>query len=295
MCSSDLVEVLSVNAKRSTRTDREGRFTLSRLPFGQQLVMARYPGFQPGDEAVNMLNESMPPLTFRLRRVVQAIDTVRIVSHDGCAPYDFAGFACRRRAGVGQFRGEAELGALRPHYWADMFEGLPGLRNYQVPDRQMGFDWRVESTTGWRCLEEGWNGRERTANLENVRPGDIVAVSDVNLHIENGEYIVFLGPSGCGKTTTLRMIGGHDEPSSGTITIDGDLLNGVSPAERPITTVFQHYALFPHKSVLQNVAFGLKMQGMDKAEREAQAKAAIDIVGLTPMMDRKPQIGRAHV
>jgi ABC-type Fe3+/spermidine/putrescine transport system ATPase subunit len=122
-----------------------------------------------------------------------------------------------------------------------------------------------------------------------VFPGDIVAVSDVNLHIENGEYIVFLGPSGCGKTTTLRMIGGHDEPSSGTITIDGDLLNGVSPAERPITTVFQHYALFPHKSVLQNVAFGLKMQGMDKAEREAQAKAAIDIVGLTPMMDRKPR------
>ena len=87
----------------------------------------------------------------------------------------------------------------------------------------------------------------------------------------------------------LRMIGGHDEPSSGTITIDGDVLNGVSPAERPITTVFQHYALFPHKSVLQNVAFGLKMQGVDKAEREAQAKAAIDIVGLTPMMDRKPR------
>ena len=63
-----------------------------------------------------------------------------------------------------------------------------------------------------------------------VFPGDITAVSDVNLEIENGEYIVFLGPSGCGKTTTLRMIGGHDDPSSGTITIDGVLLNGVSPA-----------------------------------------------------------------
>jgi len=176
------VEVLSVNAKRSTRTDREGRFTLARLPFGQQLVMARYPGFQPGDQAVNMLNESMPPLTFRLRRVVQAIDTVRIVSHDGCAPYDYAGFACRRRAGVGQFRGAEELAALRPHYWADMFEGLPGLRNYQVPDRLMGFDWRVESTTGWRCLEEGWNGRERTANLENVRPSDIVAVEHYDVY-----------------------------------------------------------------------------------------------------------------
>ena len=122
-----------------------------------------------------------------------------------------------------------------------------------------------------------------------IFPGDVVAVSDVNLEIRNGEYIVFLGPSGCGKTTTLRMIGGHDDPSSGTITIDGELLNGVTPAKRPITTVFQHYALFPHKSVLQNVAFGLKMQGMDKAEREAQAKAAIDIVGLTKMMDRKPR------
>jgi len=122
-----------------------------------------------------------------------------------------------------------------------------------------------------------------------VFPGDVTAVSDVNLHVQNGEYIVFLGPSGCGKTTTLRLIGGHDDPSSGTITIDGEMMNGVSPAERPITTVFQHYALFPHKSVLQNVAFGLKMQGVDKAEREAQAKAAIDLVGLTKMMDRKPR------
>jgi ABC-type Fe3+/spermidine/putrescine transport system ATPase subunit len=122
-----------------------------------------------------------------------------------------------------------------------------------------------------------------------VFPGDVVAVSDVNLHVQNGEYVVFLGPSGCGKTTTLRLIGGHDEPSSGSITIDGELMNGVSPAERPITTVFQHYALFPHKSVLQNVAFGLKMQGVDKAEREAQAKAAIDLVGLTKLMDRKPR------
>ncbi len=122
-----------------------------------------------------------------------------------------------------------------------------------------------------------------------VFPGNVTAVSDVNLEIKNGEYVVFLGPSGCGKTTTLRMIGGHDDPSSGTITIDGELLNGVTPAKRPITTVFQHYALFPHKSVLQNVAFGLKMQGMDKAERETQAKAAIELVGLTAMMDRKPR------
>lgn len=122
-----------------------------------------------------------------------------------------------------------------------------------------------------------------------VFPGNITAVSDMNLEITNGEYIVFLGPSGCGKTTTLRMIGGHDDPSSGTITIDGEVLNGVTPAQRPITTVFQHFALFPHRSVLKNVEFGLKMQGIDKAERETQAKAALDLVGLSKMMDRKPR------
>ena len=122
-----------------------------------------------------------------------------------------------------------------------------------------------------------------------VFPGNVTAVSDVNLEIANGEYVVFLGPSGCGKTTTLRIIAGHDEPSSGTVTIDGELMNGVSPAKRPITTVFQHYALFPHKTVLNNVAFGLKMQGVDKAERETQAKAAIELVGLTKFMDRKPR------
>jgi len=86
------VEVLSVNGKRSTRTDRNGRFALARLPFGQQLIMARYPGYQPADRAINMLDANVPELTFRLRRIVQLIDTVRIVSHDGCAAYDFTGF-----------------------------------------------------------------------------------------------------------------------------------------------------------------------------------------------------------
>ncbi len=176
------VEVLSVNGKRSTRTDRNGRFALARLPFGQQLIMARYPGYQPADRAINMLDANVPELSFRLRRIVQLIDTVRIVSHDGCAAYDFTGFECRRRAGVGQFRGLEEIGALRPHFWADMFEGMPGFRNVQVPDPILGMDWDVESTTGWRCLEAGWNGRERTANLENVRPADIVAIEHYDVY-----------------------------------------------------------------------------------------------------------------
>jgi ABC-type Fe3+/spermidine/putrescine transport system ATPase subunit len=126
-------------------------------------------------------------------------------------------------------------------------------------------------------------------DIYRVFPGNITAVENANLHVENGEYVTLLGPSGCGKTTTLRMIGGHDEPSSGTITLDGQVLNGVEPAKRPVTTVFQHFALFPHRSVLQNVAFGLKMRGIDKAEREKTAGDAIDMVGLGAMKLRKPR------
>ena len=122
-----------------------------------------------------------------------------------------------------------------------------------------------------------------------VFPGNVTAVEDANLHVENGEYVTLLGPSGCGKTTTLRMIGGHDEPSSGTISLDGQVLNGVEPAKRPVTTVFQHFALFPHRSVLQNVAFGLKMRGIDKAEREKTAGDAVEMVGLGAMKQRKPR------
>ena len=122
-----------------------------------------------------------------------------------------------------------------------------------------------------------------------VFPGNVVAVEDANLHVENGEYVTLLGPSGCGKTTTLRMIGGHDEPSSGTISLDGQILNGVEPAKRPVTTVFQHFALFPHRTVLQNVAFGLKMRGVNKAEREKTASDAVEMVGLGTMKQRKPR------
>jgi ABC-type Fe3+/spermidine/putrescine transport system ATPase subunit len=126
-------------------------------------------------------------------------------------------------------------------------------------------------------------------NVSRVFPGGVVAVDDVNLEVQNGEYVVFLGPSGCGKTTTLRMIGGHDEPSQGTIHMDGELLNNVPPAKRPVTTVFQHFALFPHRNVLQNVAFGLKMRGVDKKSREQQASDAIEMVGLGTMKQRKPR------
>ncbi len=125
-------------------------------------------------------------------------------------------------------------------------------------------------------------------NLTKVFAGGIIAVEDVNLTVEHGEYLVLLGPSGCGKTTTLRMIGGHEVPTSGEVILDGESLLGLAPDKRPTTTVFQHFALFPHKSVIDNVEFGLKMRGDSKEERRAQALETLEMVGLTELADRKP-------
>lgn len=178
------VEVLSINSDRSTRTDENGRFTLSKLPWGQQVIMARLPGYRAAEQAVTMLDEKTPPVSFVLHRNVQLIDTVRITSHDVCPAYDISGFECRQRAGVGQFRGEEEIAALRPYFWADMFEGLVGFRRTPVADPRLEGrrDWQVESTTGWRCLAEGWNGREKTAADELVRPKDIVAIEHYDVY-----------------------------------------------------------------------------------------------------------------
>ena len=124
--------------------------------------------------------------------------------------------------------------------------------------------------------------------LTKVFPGGAVAVDDVNLHIDHGEYVVLLGPSGCGKTTTLRMIGGHEYPTEGDIVLDGESLVDLPPHRRPTTTVFQHFALFPHRTVLDNVAFGLKMEGIGKGERRKKAMEALEMVGLSELKDRKP-------
>ena len=125
--------------------------------------------------------------------------------------------------------------------------------------------------------------------LTKVFPGGTVAVEDVNLHIDHGEYVVLLGPSGCGKTTTLRMIGGHEFPTGGRILLDGQSLVEQEPHERPTTTVFQHFALFPHKSVRDNVEFGLKMHGVSRDERRRRATEALEMVGLEALADRKPR------
>jgi ABC-type Fe3+/spermidine/putrescine transport system ATPase subunit len=118
--------------------------------------------------------------------------------------------------------------------------------------------------------------------------GDVIAVEDVNLKIDASSYVVLLGPSGCGKTTILRMIGGHEHPTSGDILLDGESIVGIPAAKRPTTTVFQHFALFPHKSVLGNVEFGLRMQGLHKDERRKRALEMVDLVGLSEMRFRRP-------
>jgi ABC-type Fe3+/spermidine/putrescine transport system ATPase subunit len=125
--------------------------------------------------------------------------------------------------------------------------------------------------------------------VSKVFPGGTLAVDDFNLHIDHGEYVVLLGPSGCGKTTTLRMIGGHDFPTTGDILLDGESLVSLPPHKRPTTTVFQHFALFPHRTVLQNVEFGLKMHGVDKGERRRLAVEALDMVGLEEFGERRPR------
>jgi ABC-type Fe3+/spermidine/putrescine transport system ATPase subunit len=122
-----------------------------------------------------------------------------------------------------------------------------------------------------------------------VFPGGTVAVEDFDLHVDHGEYVVLLGPSGCGKTTTLRMIGGHEFPTSGRILLDGKSLVNLPPHKRPTTTVFQHFALFPHRTVLQNVEFGLKMHGVAKGERRKRAMNSLEMVGLETLADRKPR------
>jgi ABC-type Fe3+/spermidine/putrescine transport system ATPase subunit len=126
-------------------------------------------------------------------------------------------------------------------------------------------------------------------DVTKVFPGGTVAVENFDLHVEHGEYVVLLGPSGCGKTTTLRMIGGHEFPTGGDILLDGQSLVGLPPHKRPTTTVFQHFALFPHRNVLQNVEFGLKMHGIPKEERRRRAMQSLEMVGLETLADRKPR------
>ncbi len=118
--------------------------------------------------------------------------------------------------------------------------------------------------------------------------GDTVAVDDISLQIEDGEFFSLLGPSGCGKTTTLRIIGGFDFPTTGDVYINDELMGETPPYRRPVNTVFQNYALFPHKTVAQNIAFGLQMKKLSKSEIKDAIDRSLDLIQLPNYGKRKP-------
>ena len=121
------------------------------------------------------------------------------------------------------------------------------------------------------------------------RYGEVTAVSDFNLEIGDGEFMVFVGPSGCGKTTSLRMIAGLEEITEGTLRIGDKVVNDVAPKDRDIAMVFQSYALYPHMSVRDNLAFGLKLRKVPKPEIEKRINDAAGILQLEKLLDRKPK------
>ncbi|MCL6569409.1 MAG: ATP-binding cassette domain-containing protein, partial [Meiothermus silvanus] len=126
--------------------------------------------------------------------------------------------------------------------------------------------------------------------LEGIRKrfGDTVAVAGVDLEIQSGEFFSLLGPSGCGKTTLLRMIAGFDAPDEGRILIAGQDMRGVPPYRRPVNTVFQNYALFPHLTVEQNIAFGLRMKRMPKDQIAKRVGWALELVNMQGLETRRP-------
>ncbi len=126
-------------------------------------------------------------------------------------------------------------------------------------------------------------------NICKIYPNGFEAVKDFNLEIADQEFIIFVGPSGCGKSTTLRMIAGLEDISSGELKIGDKVVNDVEPKDRDIAMVFQNYALYPHMSVYDNMAFGLKLRKVPKDQIDKMVKEAAKILDLTPLLDRKPK------
>ena len=125
--------------------------------------------------------------------------------------------------------------------------------------------------------------------IKKVYPNGFEAVKDFSLEIEDKEFIIFVGPSGCGKTTTLRMIAGLEDISAGTLKIDGKVMNEVEPKDRDIAMVFQNYALYPHMTVYDNMAFSLQLRKMPKDEIDKRVRDAAKILDLEKLLDRKPK------
>ena len=126
-------------------------------------------------------------------------------------------------------------------------------------------------------------------NVSKIYPGDIRAVADTSVHVKDGEFVILVGPSGCGKSTLLRMIAGLEAISEGEIYIGNRLVNNVAAKDRDIAMVFQNYALYPHMTVYDNMAFGLRMRKLPRQEIEARVRQAAEILGLTGFLERKPK------
>ena len=129
---------------------------------------------------------------------------------------------------------------------------------------------------------------EKKTNLQITEEG-VLAVDNFNLHIQDKEFIVLVGPSGCGKSTTLRMVAGLEEISGGELYIGGQLMNDVAPKDRDISMVFQNYALYPHMTVYENMAFSLKLKKVPKDEIDRKVRQAAEILDITQYLDRKPK------
>ena len=126
-------------------------------------------------------------------------------------------------------------------------------------------------------------------NVQKTYPGNVTAVRDANLVVQDKEFVVLVGPSGCGKSTTLRMIAGLEEISGGEIRIDETVVNDVPPKDRDIAMVFQNYALYPHKNVYKNMSFGLEMRRYPKDEIDRRVRDAAEILGITELLQRRPK------
>lgn len=126
-------------------------------------------------------------------------------------------------------------------------------------------------------------------NVTKSFPGGVVAVDDLSFAVDAGEFVTLLGPSGCGKTTTLRLLAGLEFPDTGSVRIDDADVTDLPPNKRPVNTVFQDYAVFPHMSVRRNVEYGLRFDGVARSERRRRALEALDLVGLPEKADEKPE------
>ena len=126
-------------------------------------------------------------------------------------------------------------------------------------------------------------------NVSKTYPGDIAVIHGIDMDVADGEFIVIVGPSGCGKSTLMRMVAGLESISGGEISIDGKVVNKLEPAERDIAMVFQNYALYPHMTVFENMAYGLKIRKLSKSDIQARVEAAAHILELSHLLERRPR------